>query len=178
MTVINRSNDAIWGMFGANVVHMSFLQEWMAANLGVEVGNYHQVTNNLHVYVDKFEAEKWLADKYVDGENAYRCVNTGITPMPLIEDPAVFEKELPEFVERHSKDAFYGQYHEPFLKHVAQPMCIAYHHHKRRDYEAAVQSCRAIQADDWQIVSLNWIKKRQANYEKLLADKATSSEDA
>src|SRR5690606_6235064 len=30
MTVCNRSNDAIWGAVGANVVHMSFLQEYMA----------------------------------------------------------------------------------------------------------------------------------------------------
>ena len=30
MTVSNRSNDVIWGTFGANVVHMSILQEYVA----------------------------------------------------------------------------------------------------------------------------------------------------
>lgn len=62
MTVINRSNDMIWGMLGANVVHFSFLQEYVAAMVGVEVGHYHQITNNLHVYTANWTPEKWLAD--------------------------------------------------------------------------------------------------------------------
>ena len=30
MTVCNRSNDMLWGAYGANVVHMSMLQEFVA----------------------------------------------------------------------------------------------------------------------------------------------------
>lgn len=66
MTVCNRSNDMVWGMLGANVVHMSFLLEYMAARIGVKVGDYHQITNNLHVYTDKWTPEKWLADETPD----------------------------------------------------------------------------------------------------------------
>ena len=50
MTVCNRSNDAIWGMLGANVVHMTYLQELVARCLGLSVGYYHVMTNNLHIY--------------------------------------------------------------------------------------------------------------------------------
>jgi thymidylate synthase len=35
MTVTNRSNDLIWGLLGANFVHFTILQEYMAARLGV-----------------------------------------------------------------------------------------------------------------------------------------------
>jgi hypothetical protein len=35
MTVTNRSNDLCWGMLGANYVHFTILQEYLAARLGV-----------------------------------------------------------------------------------------------------------------------------------------------
>jgi len=50
MTVCNRSNDAIWGMTGANAVHMTILQEYIANVLSWPVGSYHVMTNNLHIY--------------------------------------------------------------------------------------------------------------------------------
>lgn len=58
MTVMNRSNDAFWGCFGANAVHFSFLLEYMAMRIGVHMGSYFQFTNNLHTYTDKFSLEK------------------------------------------------------------------------------------------------------------------------
>lgn len=50
MTVCNRSNDVIWGMLGANVVHMTYLHELIAKMAGVGIGRYHVMTNNLHMY--------------------------------------------------------------------------------------------------------------------------------
>lgn len=58
MTVCNRSNDAIFGCFGANLVHFSVLQEYLAYRLDVAVGAYYQFTNNLHIYTDVFGKEK------------------------------------------------------------------------------------------------------------------------
>lgn len=51
MTVINRSNDMLWGALGSNYVHFSFLLEYVALSAGYAPGKYHQVSNNLHVYV-------------------------------------------------------------------------------------------------------------------------------
>ncbi len=59
MTVCNRSNDMIWGMLGANVVHFSFLQEYIAQQVGVPMGRYYQFTNNLHVYTERWKPEVW-----------------------------------------------------------------------------------------------------------------------
>ncbi len=50
MTVMCRSNDVIWGCYGANVVHFSFLQEFMASAIGVDVGKYYHFSNNYHIY--------------------------------------------------------------------------------------------------------------------------------
>jgi len=50
MTVINRSNDLVWGMMGANIVHMTYVHELVARAAGLNIGTYYVVTNNLHMY--------------------------------------------------------------------------------------------------------------------------------
>lgn len=57
MTVCCRSNDVIWGAYGANAVHFSFLQEYLAARIGVGMGVYRQVSNNFHVYLSTYPRE-------------------------------------------------------------------------------------------------------------------------
>jgi hypothetical protein len=53
MTVTNRSNDIIWGCYGANAVHFSMLHEYVAASAGIELGVYRQFSNNYHMYADR-----------------------------------------------------------------------------------------------------------------------------
>jgi thymidylate synthase len=50
MTVFCRSNDIIWGCYGANAVHFAFLLEYMALKIGVPPGVYTQVSVNWHAY--------------------------------------------------------------------------------------------------------------------------------
>lgn len=52
MTVCNRSNDMLWGAYGANAVHLSMLQELIASALRAPVGKYRQFSNNMHLYTD------------------------------------------------------------------------------------------------------------------------------
>lgn len=58
MTVENRSNDLIWGSLGANIVHFSYLQEYLAGMAGLGLGRLHQMSTNLHLYVDRFDLRK------------------------------------------------------------------------------------------------------------------------
>jgi hypothetical protein len=58
LTVYNRSNDMVWGAYGANVVQFSSLLEMMAGILDVEVGTYSQVSNSFHVYKGEATWEK------------------------------------------------------------------------------------------------------------------------
>lgn len=63
MMVVNRSNDIIYGLFGANLCQFSTLQELLANWLGVKVGTYTHVTDSLHTYLDSYgsgENEKIL----------------------------------------------------------------------------------------------------------------------
>lgn len=51
MTLFNRSNDAIWGtVSGANIFHFSMFHQYVSHALGVLMGSWTTVTNNLHVY--------------------------------------------------------------------------------------------------------------------------------
>lgn len=74
LTVFCRSNDIVWGAYGANAVHFSFLLEYLARCIGVPVGQYYQVSINWHGYVKTIEPlkelAKWswsLSDPYVQG---------------------------------------------------------------------------------------------------------------
>jgi len=159
MTVCNRSNDLIWGMLGANAVHFSVLQEYIAAHLGVGVGVYNQFTNNLHYYTERWEPEKWLAyDSNLDERLEYL---PACTIVPLVEDPDTFDGELLAFVERHQRDALATLYQEPFLMTVAQPMCIAYHYYKRGDLDSALIVMGGVEADDWRVAGEQWLERRR-----------------
>lgn len=163
MTVFNRSNDIILGMLGANAVHFSFLLEYMACCLGVEVGQYHQVTSNAHVYTWNWKPEEWLADETPDWYTKEEIVKT----IPLVQNQDVFDKEVRRFIDHDWSDApsQATAYQEPFLRLVAEPMCRAFYMHKQnRDYEAALHWVEKIEAEDWSWAALQWILKRQRNW--------------
>lgn len=57
MTVFNRSNDIVWGLYGANAVHFSMLQEYMALKVGCPIGVYTHISTNFHMYERHFDLE-------------------------------------------------------------------------------------------------------------------------
>lgn len=60
LVVFNRSNDIVWGCYGANAVHFSFLQEYLAHRIGVPMGTYTQVSVNWHGYLTTLAPLKTL----------------------------------------------------------------------------------------------------------------------
>ena len=60
MTVCCRSNDILWGAYGANAVHFSMMQELVAWGAEVPVGVYRQMSNNFHAYTDVPMAARFL----------------------------------------------------------------------------------------------------------------------
>lgn len=62
ITVTNRSNDLIYGAMGSNLFHFSLLQEYIAHHAGIAVGDYHQMSVNLHLYTENEASKKcWAA---------------------------------------------------------------------------------------------------------------------
>lgn len=158
MTVFNRSNDLIWGTLGANAVHFSFLQEYMANMLGVEVGYYNQISNNLHVYLNNFDPLLWL-------ETCGECIET--RDFKLVENKATFRKELQYVLDRY-KSVSENDHSAPlnmdhdncFLDFICIPMFEAFRAYKLKDKNMTKLWMSKIEHRDWQLACAYWITKR------------------
>lgn len=164
------------GVFVHNCT-FSFLQEYMAARLGVEVGLYHHFTNNLHVYDWNWKPEEWLAAEKVADKFTRNCYETMeqvnnagnyadrvFSLVPLVKDPEQFEKELPVFVEQHAHPDPYRvhvHYKEPFLADVADPLLKAFHSRKSPGWDSWRVWVKHIKASDWAMAMENWCGRRE-----------------
>jgi hypothetical protein len=128
MTVCNRSNDALWGCYGANVVHMSVLQEVIAWGVGVPIGVYRQFSNNLHVYTDLPMAATLLAHPPADSHNLYEY--EGVRVIPLLtgdEEWADLIEDCDAFVLQGTNVASTAPaLRTHFMRSVAQPLYNGY----------------------------------------------------
>lgn len=162
MTVCCRSNDIIWGAYGANAVHMSMLQEYMAAKIGTEVGRYWQVSNNFHAYTATLgPLEKRLRRGLGRIEAPVCPYSEGeITPRGLVTECSVDEWEAS--LARYIREEPFCLDSEqvPFFRTVAKPMRESYRAHKRGDYVAALGWAQGVAAADWRRAAVQWLRRR------------------
>ncbi len=50
LTVYMRSNDFMWGASAVNIFNFTFIQEYFAQILNLEIGEYYHIANNFHYY--------------------------------------------------------------------------------------------------------------------------------
>lgn len=168
MTVYNRSNDAIWGAYGANAVHFSMLHEYVAAAVGVPMGRYWQVSNSLHVYTDnpQWEALKYLPVsrcKYRDNEVTHYSLARDLESAPR-EFSKVFDDDLHVFMDSSSVQGIVlpaARYESPFFKDVVIPMWNIYQIHQVS--REGAEYANDIQATDWRLAVRQWLRKREEN---------------
>ena len=181
MTVCNRSNDMIWGTYGANAVHMSMLQEYMATLIGVEVGVYTQISDSFHVYEnDVWERCKQLGvidiHSWRSTKNEYEHIEQKEL-IPLITHSKTFHWELNLFFEAFNDVITTGEkfstkeYTGPIktfknssIRDIAIPMVNAYMFHKHRRYEDSYAEINKIKAYDWMTACFDWVRKRDVSY--------------
>ena len=156
MTVCNRSNDAIWGAYGANAVHFAFLQEYVAFCIGIEVGRYTHISNNMHVYEEAYHPGGWT-DIILDCEATDFYVSDGLRPMKLIHESAgTFRTEIADFCTNPGKRR---EYREPFVEQVLKPMYLAWRA-KDIDPPLALFFANEIAAPDWKRACGDWLRRR------------------
>lgn len=152
MTVTNRSNDALFGCFGANLVHFSVLLEFMAAWLGVPVGEYRQFTNNLHVYTNVFSREK-LERICAESETA-----TSFAGVPLVSIP-VYEWQQELELVMNSEIVMLD---DPFLRDTVDPMLEAWRMRKRgAPVDEVMAMLEQVQSTDWRVAATEWVERRK-----------------
>jgi hypothetical protein len=157
MMVCCRSNDVIWGAYGANAVHFSVLHEWMAAAVGCKIGVMRQLSYNFHAYTDVFSVEKL---QHMAGEATKTDYYTSgdCKPYPLVStDPLVWLEDCERFLD----GPFAKGLRDPFWQAVALPMYRAWHLRKEHKAQGTTHADR-IAATDWCIASKQWIDRRES----------------
>jgi thymidylate synthase len=159
MTVCCRSNDLLYGKLGANVVHFSMLQEYVAGRCGYEVGPYTQVSDSLHVYTeipvwDKVKNTSYLPLDYYDTE--YADLQTKPYPMFSGCSPEDWEKDLQDFMLDPQDERLYRT---PYFQDVVQPISLVWWQHKRnRD---GLKHINDIKATDWREACRIWLAEKE-----------------
>lgn len=167
MMVNCRSNDIFWGAYGANAVHMSMMQEFLASAIGVEVGNYWQNSWNFHAYTDVYPEGSWkdiaadcaIHDAYAHGMvKPSKLVNVGWHDWLI---------QLDDFMDfGYGSDPAGTAYTDPTFQDVAVPMLRAWDAHKAKDYGSAQHHAEQIAAYDWRLACKMWLSRRAEAYRR------------
>lgn len=169
MTVCNRSNDAIWGgVAGANVVHMNYIHQYVAALAGMEQGIIEVVSTNLHLYTEnpKYAALMREHSRYQhDTVESYTLNNLYPTPIIRREDNAKdFDNAVKDLLYTFESDnVLYtpdiGSGNE-FITMTALPMLQAWQCHHNEDSVRAMQFAETVVSSDWRMACIQWLKRR------------------
>lgn len=173
LTVYNRSNDMVWGAYGANVVQFSTILELVAAALEMHVGTYTQISNSFHVYTAepswqrlRDELDLNIVDPYEAGLKPYPIMN-GITPFehPLTR-LKIWDTALKEFIHRtgrymRAKTTNTQTYVTHYFDHVAVPLFNAFTCYRAGDIPTAMVCAQHCDADDWKVAAMQWLQRRK-----------------
>lgn len=169
MTVCCRSNDIIWGAYGANAVHFSMLQEYIAAGIGCPVGLYWQMSNNYHAYVDKIEPLAVVEEQAMTifDQEPRRCPYSReeVIPYPLVSTPIEqWQQDLLIFLEEGPVVGL----RDSFFRRVATPMLLAHQAYSENQggerYIKTLEILQQCRAEDWKRAAEEWILRRHAKF--------------
>lgn len=145
MTVTSRSSDLVWGLLGEDYVTFTVLQEYVASAVGIDVGRYHHMANDLHVYVDRGMDEDPVDDSGLEEFSRTRVA---------LVSPG-FDEELSAVVERHATaQTTRARWRCEFFDRVLEPMMVS---HATRD-EMMVDE---IADSTWRTAARRWIQRRR-----------------
>jgi thymidylate synthase len=157
MTVTCRSNDIVYGCYGANVVHFSVLQEYLAARMGYRVGRYTQVSNNFHMY-------DWALQR----ANVVSANSGLLMPYPghraLVNDPASFDEEVRfycDLVQEGKPELYTPGFKNTFFTDTAAPMYMANVARVMGGVDQAILIAGTIAAPDWRRACVEWLERRR-----------------
>jgi thymidylate synthase len=163
MLVSNRSNDMIWGAYGANAVHMAFLMEYVADQVKVPMGVYTQVSDSFHVYTtgpggrvwDMVRADKDTEDFYIYKLNKGINDPLHITPMRAAEYGWDDDRRMFFSMFEHDVLPCSDDFITFWWKYVVTPYWRAF----RLKDPTVLASCKA---DDWRVAGYRWFKQQKA----------------
>jgi thymidylate synthase len=163
LTVCCRSNDMWMGGHGANAVHFSILQEYLAARIGVDVGIMYQLSNNCHIYTADVEMMKTRSQQEQDivtslTDDRYA---QGITYVPMFTVPKEIDEDIDIFFVHFETDTLpAAHYINTWFYHVLGHAMLAHKAYKENNHKEALEYARQITADDWRTACVEWLERR------------------
>ncbi len=119
-----RSNDLIWGASAVNIFNYTFMQEYVAAILGLEVGNYYHISDNLHYYDRHAEMVRKLAeyDEWGDESTAYAKKIQSLAEFDelvtkLSKEENMMRTNIRDYRRTEFEDSFFEYWYEVLLHH-------------------------------------------------------------
>jgi len=156
MTITCRSNDIVYGAYGANAVHFSILMEYMAGRIGVKVGTMYQLSNNYHAYLDVLER--------VGEPSLVTYASLAMEPTPMGGMWDLWDSDLATFMLWHARmrngEEDMGAYHNGWFTTTAEPMFRSHWLFKQAMRNEARNVAETIGAEDWRFACLQWLDKR------------------
>lgn len=161
ITVACRSNDIIWGAYGANAVQFSTIQEFIARAVGVGIGTYTQISDSFHIYTANEAYQRLLKEPH--------CVDmyarmSSMVPYPLMDgryNHKNWIKQLKEFINDPIHCSDNPEMYDCYFYRVALPMWESWVQYKGKDYDKALKildgKCAAY---DWSTAAQQWIVRR------------------
>lgn len=167
LTICCRSNDVIFGAYGANAVHFSVLQEYLAGRIGVGVGRMYQLSNNLHGYVEALDR---IGDPVALLEEGDPYERGDVAAAPIGACWEEWDDDLKIFMKWHGEmwmepddsleiDFPDGVVNDWFLG-TAAPVCQSnwlWRHGRRQE---GLDNCHNIEASDWRQACREWMQRR------------------
>ena len=168
LTVYNRSNDMIWGAYGANVVQFSMLQEYIAAHLDLPLGTYTQVSNSYHVYLGGAGGNTWnkVATEYSYFENLDMYDTHFNTSVYMVnEDMEAFSKDLHILFSTYDTHGMLevsemNCWNSHYFKSLVVPMLRTFVAYRQKDENRLLENISDIVADDWLAACSDWLSNR------------------
>lgn len=169
MVVFNRSNDIVWGAYGANSVHFGFLLEYMAQWIGCEVGTYTQVSVNWHGYLSTITPLAALKSESALLPNFYQQGVVSVIPMRsgII---GLLNRRIDELL-MHASTGFQlprvEMTDDPFIE-MCYTMLRAHHVYRTGSGEARYEDAIRVLVSggpysaDWIVGGIMWLERRQA----------------
>lgn len=159
MLVSCRSNDIVYGAYGANAVHFSVLHEYMAGRIGAIMGRMHQMSFNYHAYHDVLE-------KVPMPSKLHTYAECGIQSIPMGHVWDEWDADLEKWFLWHrnmlerGEIAIRSDYVNSWFPHTASPMFIAHWKWKQAMQHEAREWASKIDASDWRLACSTWMNQR------------------
>ena len=175
LSIFNRSNDIMWGLYGANAVHFSVCLEYLAGRLGLAVGTMTTFSNNFHAYeatlppskipMAYLAREEWRNDPYEKrvAEPFSMAHEWTDDVFPEAKREVYMREDLNTFFEAGAAEALQTA-RWPWLRRVLVPMALAHQRYKGpRDgrYAGAHAILAGVAATDWRRAAAEWLERRE-----------------